>query len=55
MRAAVVALVTLVLGGCPRARTRAPEPEPIAEPAPVEIQWPDVFDAGVGENATRQE
>jgi hypothetical protein len=43
MRAALLVAV-LALAGCPRGG--GPVPEPVAEPAPVEIDWPD---AGAGE------
>lgn len=36
----VVAAIVLLLAGCPRGTPRT-EPEPVAEPAPVEIDWPD--------------
>lgn len=43
MRAAALALAALLLAGCPRGGARQPTPddEPKAEPAPVEIDWPD--------------
>ena len=35
-------VAALLLAGCPRGGAgRAPPPEPVAEPAPVEIDWPD--------------
>lgn len=43
MRAAALAAALLLLAGCPRtgAKPPAPDDEPPAEPAPVEIDWPD--------------
>jgi hypothetical protein len=38
------ALLLFVLTGCPRGGDETPEPtsdEPVAEPAPIEIDWPD--------------
>jgi len=34
-------LAGLALAGCPRGRADEPAAEPVAEPAPVEIDWPD--------------
>ena len=34
-------LSVLLLAACPRGHSERPAPEPVAEPAPVEIDWPD--------------
>jgi len=39
--AAIALLAAVALVACPRGRTRDAAPEPVAEPAPVEIDWPD--------------
>jgi hypothetical protein len=36
-----IVLALAALAGCPRGRADAPSGEPVAEPAPVEIDWPD--------------
>ena len=37
----VTTLALLLLAGCPRGRADEPAEGPLAEPAPVEIDWPD--------------
>jgi hypothetical protein len=36
-----LALLLFTLAGCPPRGPSKPTPEPVAEPAPVEIDWPD--------------
>ena len=41
MKLALIAVALAALAGCPRGRADEPSEEPLAEPAPVEIDWPD--------------
>ena len=50
MRWAVVALV-LAAGGCPRGGDGAAAKEPIAEPVPAEVDWPDAAERVPGPDA----
>lgn len=41
MRLLAGIVAAALLAGCPRGRAEEPSEEPVAEPAPVEIDWPD--------------
>ena len=41
MKLLVLLFALCALAACPRGRADEPSDEPFAEPAPVEIDWPD--------------